>query len=214
MRSADDAYRNLKCERPRMNSLRALTPAVVLWRCDPALAHGSPIAGVGGLYGGLIHPVLVPAHALALVALGLLISQQSQGKRLAPLMVFGMALTVALVAIAFSIGEIAAGKVLLASVAISGTLVALAFPVPILILGPLAAVTGAMIGLDSPPEVNSIGEAIVILIGIGLGGCIGLAFVVECASYLTRGWQQMGMRVLGSWIAASAMLIITVYLTR
>ena len=198
-----------------MNALRVFTLTAVLCRFDPALAHGgTPMLHVDGLFGGLIQPVLVPAHALALVALGLLISQQSKDKRLAPLVLFGMALTAALVAIAFPVGAIAAGVVLVASVAISGALVALAVPTPTLILGPLAAVTGAAIGLDSPPEVISIGEAIIILIGTGLGGCIGLAFVVECASCLTRGWQQMGMRVLGSWIAASAMLIVTVYLTR
>jgi len=28
------------------------------------------VAGVGGFYGGLMHPLLVPAHGLALVAWG------------------------------------------------------------------------------------------------------------------------------------------------
>ena len=35
--------------------------------------------------------------------------------------------------------------------------------------------TGAAIAPDSPPQVISNGEAIVILIGTGRGGCIGLA---------------------------------------
>jgi urease accessory protein len=176
--------------------------------CDPACAHA--IEGIGGFYGGLLHPVLTPTHGLALLALGLLIGQQPADKRRFPQMLFGLALAAALLALAFAVGETQAGAVLLAAVAIMGALVAAAFRLPIVVLGPLAAVAGAAIGLDSPPEVISFQEAVVTLIGTGLGGSIALGLVVEVAGRMARDWQLIGVRVLGSWTAASAMLAIAV----
>jgi hypothetical protein len=69
---------------------------------------------------------------------------------------------------------------------------------------------GAAIGLDSPPDVSSIQEAIVMLIGTGFGAAIGLGLVVEGTARMARDWQRIGVRVLGSWTAASALLAIAV----
>jgi urease accessory protein len=187
--------------------------AVLLWQCHPALAL-TPIEGLGGLYEGLLHPLLTPTHGLALLGLGLLIGQQPAGKRLLPLTLFALALAAGLLALAFAVGETAAGDVLLTAGAISGVLVAAAFRLPILVLGPLAVVMGTAIGLDSPPDVVSIEEAIVMLIGTGLGASVALGLVVEGAARMARGWQRIGVRVLGSWTAASALLAIAVRFAR
>jgi urease accessory protein len=184
---------------------------IVLAGCRPAAAH-TPIEGLGGFYGGLLHPALTPTHGLALLGLGLLIGQQPAGRRLIPQMLFALALAVGLLALALAVGETAAGAVLLAAVAISGALVAAAFRLPIWVLGPLAVAIGGAIGLDSPPEVISFLEAIVVLIGTGLGAAIALGLVVEGAARMARDWQQIGVRVLGSWTAASALLAIAVRL--
>jgi urease accessory protein len=165
-------------------------------------------------FGGLLHPVLTPTHGLALLGLGLLIGQQPADKRLLPLMLFASALAAGLLALAFAVGETAAGDALLAAVAITGALVAIAVPLPLLVLGPLAAATGGAIGLDSPPEVISLQEAVAMLIGTGLGALIGLGLVIECGSRLAREWQLIGVRVLGSWTAAVALLAIAVRFTR
>jgi urease accessory protein len=181
---------------------------VVLAGCAPAFAH--TIEGLGGFYGGLLHPVLTPTHALALLGLGLLIGQQPADKRTLPQLLFAPALAAALLALALAVGETPAGAVLLACVAISGALVAAAFRLSLYVLGPLAVVTGAAIGLDSPPEVVSYQDAVVMLIGTGLGASIALGLVVEGASRMARDWQLIGVRVLGSWTAASALLAIAV----
>jgi hydrogenase/urease accessory protein HupE len=164
--------------------------------------------------GGLLHPVLTPTHGLALLGLGLLIGQQPANKRPLPLMLFVLALAAGLLALAFAVGETPAGDVLLAGVAISGVLVAAAFRLPILVLGPLASVVGAAIGLDSPPEVVSLQEAVLMLIGTGIGASIALWLVVEGAARMAGDWQQIGVRVLGSWTAASALLAIAVRFAR
>ena len=164
--------------------------------------------------GGLLHPVLTPSHALALLGLGLLIGQQPADKRPLPLMLFVLALAAGLLVLAFAVGETPAGDVLLAAVAISGVLVAAAFRLPILLLGPLAAVVGAAIGLDSPPDVVSLREAVRMLIGTGIGASIALTLVIAGAARMARDWQQIGVRVLGSWTAASALLAIAVRFAR
>jgi hydrogenase/urease accessory protein HupE len=44
--------------------------AVLLASTTPALAH-SPIMGIGGVLGGILHALLIPEHGLSLLALGL-----------------------------------------------------------------------------------------------------------------------------------------------
>jgi urease accessory protein len=166
--------------------------------------------GLGGFYGGLLHPLLTPTHALALLGLGLLIGQPLAQKRWLPLTLFASALAAGLIALALAVGETPAGTVLLACTAISGALVAAAFPLPFVLLATLAAAMGAAIGLDSPPEVVSLQEAVAMLIGTGLGATIALGVVAEGAARMARDWQRIGVRVLGSWTAASALLAIAV----
>jgi HupE/UreJ protein len=185
---------------------------IVLLQCDPASAQA--IEFLDGFYGGLLHPVLTPTHGLALLGLGLLIGQQPADKRRLPQLLFVLALAGGLVGLALAVGETPAGDVLLVGVALSGALVAGAFRLPLLVLGPLALAIGAAIGLDSPPEVISVQEGVVMLIGTGLGATIGLALVVEAAARMARDWQRIGVRVLGSWTAASALLAIAVRFAR
>jgi urease accessory protein len=170
------------------------------------------VESLGGFYGGLLHPVLTPTHALGLLGLGLLIGQHPARKRVVSLTLFALALAAGLIALALAVGETAAGTVLLAGIAASGALVAAAFRLPLLVLGALAAAMGAAIGLDSPPEVISYEKAIAMLIGTGLGATIGLGLVIVGTARMARDWQRIGVRVLGSWTAASALLAIAVRL--
>jgi len=100
------------------------------------------------------------------------------------------------------------------TVAITGLLVASALRLPLLVVGTLAVVVGAAMGLDSPPEVISLAEAVAMLIGTGLGALIALVVVIAGASLIRRDWQRIGVRVLGSWTAASALLAIAVRFAR
>jgi urease accessory protein len=169
---------------------------------------------LGGFLAGLLHPVLTPTHALALVGLGLLIGQQPASKRWRPPVIFAVALAIGLVALALAVGETPANDVLLGAVAITGVLVAAALRLPLLLVGSLAAVMGAAIGLDSPPEMVSLDAAVAMLIGTCLGALFALFLVIAAVSWLTRDWQRIGVRVLGSWTAASALLAIAVRFAR
>jgi urease accessory protein len=183
----------------------ALALAVSLTIVGPALAH-SPVPGVGGFPGGLLHPVFVPAHLLALIGLGLFIGQQNA--RLLAVLCFAGGVAAGLGAIASAVGQTPANTVLLAAAAITGALTALAFAMPRAVGWLLAAVIGVAIGLDSPPQVISVTEATLMLIGTGIGAVVVLIVIAAAAAALRREWQRIGMRVLGSWTAASAILVL------
>jgi urease accessory protein len=192
---------------PRLPAVALLLAAT----SAPAFAH-VPIEGVGGFAGGLLHPILVPAHALSLAALGLFIGQQREHR--VPLAVFAVALAAGLIAIAFAVGATPAENILLAGAMLTSVLVAAAWPPPQPIGWLLAAVTGAALGLDSPPQAITIAEGNAMLAGTAVGACLVVLAAAACGSFARRNWQKIGVRILGSWIAASAMLVLAAALTR
>jgi urease accessory protein len=169
---------------------------------------------MSAVVGGLLHPLLVSAHALALLALGLLIGQQDAGRRLIPWLSFTAGTAAGLAAIAFAVRQTSAFDVLLAVTALSAGLVALARPLPVVLCAALAAVVGIALGLDSPPQAISLARASAMLIGSGLGACLLLAAVTAGTLHCTREWQRIGVRILGSWIAASAILVLALRFAR
>jgi urease accessory protein len=164
--------------------------------------------------GGLLHPLLVPTHALALVALGLLIGQQSRGRRPIPLTSFVAGLAAGLAALALAVRQSFAPDALLAAAGLSAGLVALGQPLPVLVGAPLAGLAGVALGLDSPPQAISLARASAALIGTALGACLVLAVALAVAMRCTRQWQRIGVRVVGSWIAASAILVLAMRLAQ
>jgi urease accessory protein len=167
---------------------------------------------MSGLIGGLLHPFAVPVHVLALVAIGLLIGRQSE--RLIPLAAFVAGLASGLGALALAFATTSAANILLAATILSALLVALAYQVPALVSVPLVATAGIALGLDSPPEAISIAAAVAMLIGTGIGASLAIAIVAVGTGRLCRPWQQIGVRILGSWIAASAILVLALRFVR
>ena len=189
--------------------VRAVLIIVALTAADVAVAHAPMGEGVSG---GLLHPYLVPAHAMSLVALGLFIgSRRDQG---IPLLAFAAALIGGLVALTFAIAETPAAEILLGNTGLLGVLLAADWNPPKPLGWMIAAVTGGMIALDSPPETISVQEADLMLLGTGLGALSALGAVIGGAGYLTRPWQRLGVRIVGSWIAASAILVLALTLVR
>jgi urease accessory protein len=167
---------------------------------------------------GMLQPLALPTHALALLALGLLISQQHARRRLLLSAAFVAGLAAGLAAIALAVGPTPAADVVLAAAGLAGLLVAIGRPLPALGCALLVAVAGAALGLDSPPQATSIAAGTIMLIGTGSGASLALAFVVAGAGALAGAqglaWPRIGVRVLGSWIAASAMLVLALRFAR
>jgi hydrogenase/urease accessory protein HupE len=180
---------------------------------DAAMAD-APFKGAGNFYGGLLHPLFVPAHVLAVVSTGLLIGRQRPRLRwLAPAS-YVVGLAVGFAAMMSAYAPQFAAEVLLAAAAVSGGLVAFARPLPEILACALALTTGLALAFDSPPSVISVRDANVILIGTFCGAIVLLFAVVKVTSALRREWQRIGTRIFGSWIAASAVLVLTLQLAR
>jgi urease accessory protein len=185
----------------------------VLLNADPALAH-STIPGATGFIGGLLHPFVAPAHLMALGALGLLLGQQAARERTVLLAIFAVALAAGVAAIASALAAQNPDVAVLAAAAILGLLVALARPVPLIGVVPVLFVTGVAIELDSVPQEISVAETLLALAGTSVTVFLISTLLATLMACLRRDWQRIAMRIVGSWIAASAMLVLVLRLAK
>ena len=179
---------------------------------EPALAH-VPFEGLSDLYNGILHPVFVPAHLLLLIAAGLYLGKHGSKVIPAVLMVFILFTTAGLVAAGFSIGG-EVESLLLGGSVILGILVSANFGVPTPLCLIVAALTGFTIGLDSAQEVLTGKAKIFSLIGSGFGICLLFLYPLAFADHFSdKNWQKIGIRIVGSWVAASSFLVLALSLS-
>ena len=194
--------------KPRASSLCAL--AVVLLAAGlyvtPALAH-APIKGIGAFYNGLLHPMLVPAHLLLIVGLGLLLGQHTARTRHYGWFVFVAAFWIGL-AVGQALAMTVPQAILLALALLVGGCVALELPLGAWPLAVVMAVAGVGIGFDSRPDTVQQREIWAVLSGTAVGGVLLLSYVGGLVVCLARPWQRIGVRVAGSWTAASAGIVL------
>jgi urease accessory protein len=164
------------------------------------------------LFAGLLHPLIVPAHVLAVAALALLIGQQ--GWRRSVPIAFSVATLIGLGAIAMAYVPQFIEEALLVLAAITGLLVVLAWPLPQAPGVLLAAAIGLSLALDSPPEALALMQANLTLLGTALGALLLLLVLLQGTARLRHHWQRIGARILGSWIAAIAILVLALRLWR
>jgi urease accessory protein len=178
----------------------------------PALAH-SPIQGIGKFYGGLLHPLLVPPHALALLLFALLIGQCGVRAMRFTYPPFLAALAVGLVLAGFDLSLFFPPEpALLVAACTCGLLVALQWSPPLWLCAVLGAALGLLIGIDSGVTGYTRQETFAALLGSWLGAALGLVLVAGLVEPLARPWQRVAVRVLGSWGTASAVLVLAMAL--
>lgn len=170
-----------------------------------ALAH-DVIAGPGYL-NGLLHPLLVPAHALCLLAFGLMAGQQNHHLILAWLFLVALLAGIAVVMFGtFPIDMIPVA--LLACAATAGLLTALGHPLPWGVPTAILAAGAVALIADSVPSIVSQDETIRALRGTAATAIVVMTLIAHAVSKLTRDWQRIGVRIVGSWTAASALLVL------
>jgi urease accessory protein len=194
-----------------MKNMMRLLFALLL-ACMPGLvlAH-APIEGMDSFYNGVLHPVLVPAHLLAIVSAGLLIGQQGVKRMQPPLIVFLLVLIAALtvtgqtdLALPESNGEM----LLLSMAVLCGVLVAIGMRLSLIPLMAIASVTALLVGFDSSqPELQGRAK-LAILTGTGVGAFLLILYAAAAAEFANRAWQKIGIRILGSWATASAFIVL------
>jgi len=197
-----------------MRRLAGLAVALpVLLPIEEACAHPA-FAGATGFYGGLLHPLFVPTHAIAVLSLGLLIGPQMPHGRWPVALAYAAGLGIGFAAMILAFAPRFSAEALLAITAIVGALVALARVLPWPIVCVLALAVGIALAFDSSPGGISVREANVIIVGTFCGAVILLWVILVVVASFRREWQKLGMRILGSWIAASAVLALVWQLAR
>jgi len=77
----------------------------------------------------------------------------------------------------------------------------------------ITAVAGFVIGLDSTQETLNGKAKLVAIFGSGVGIYFFSLYPVAFADYFSaKPWQKIGIRVLGSWLAASSLLVLALSL--
>jgi hypothetical protein len=155
-----------------------------------------------------------PTHLLAVAALGLFAGQYAQRFPASVLAAFAAGLLTGSVAVATAIRENPAVLALPVLAAITASLVVIAHPMPSWLAGLLAFAAGAALALNSPPHEITIAAAIAAQAGFAAAALGFLAIVTFIASRAASSWHRIGVRVAGSWIAASAILVLALRLAR
>jgi hypothetical protein len=103
---------------------------------------------------------------------------------------------------------------LLTVAALAGVAVAVARPVPQAARTIAAFLAGGLIALNSPPQAITIPSAIAAQIGSAIAALATLAVVTAIAMKAERPWSRIALRIIGSWIAASAILALALKIPR
>ena len=187
-----------------------LAALVLLGAAGPAAAH-APIPGIGVFLSGAVHPFIAPALLLSLTALGLLLGQRAQGRieRVrVPFIAYGAALAVGLLLNAWS-GDVDTDRLLLTCGALAAIAVALAWVLPASVNTTLSAVIGLATGLASAPSGVDGRAYAAMLAGTVIASLLLPGWVVAVVSEIERVWLRIAVRVLGSWLAAAALLVLS-----
>lgn len=177
-----------------------------------ARAH-SPIEGIGTFYGYMLHTLVVPAHALLIVGVTLVLGQQRLPEARMGLTVLAVAFVAGLTISSAGWGGATKEWQLLAGALMVGSAVSIGRKLPLAAVLPAAAAAGLALGLDSAPAEAALGERPLATAGL-ISGTLGLALVLTGLTVgLNKHWQRIGIRVAGSWIVAVSILVLSLSLT-
>ena len=180
-----------------------------------AQAHTN-FPGLGEFASGFLHPLTTPLHLLVLLPLGLSLGQHAPLRIQGPAAVFAAGAAAGLlVTVIDPLGGFYPPWLIAVGLGV-GAGVALGVPLPAWVRLGTCAVAALMLGLDSGVEAATPAVATAKILAatwVSLVLC-----VVNAAFYASLlpevRWVRIGVRVLGSWIVAIAMLMLAFALRR
>lgn len=165
--------------------------------------------GIGAFYGGILHPVLVLPHLLAIMAFALLVGQRGIRAMQFTYPPYLLALAVGLTLAGFALQpSMATEPMLLVFAALCGLLVAAQWPLSASMCAVFGGLLGLIVGMDSGVDDMPRRETFGALLGCWLGAALLLVIVAGVSEMVRIPWQRVGVRVIGSWITASATLVL------
>ena len=166
---------------------------------------------------GVMHPLVMPAHLILLIALGLLAGQQSVRAVTAGCITLVLSLAAACMATVQFRLSLEPEVALLLSAVVAGGLVALRLSLPTWPILLLALIAGLLIGLDSSaPRIPGLrGDKVhALLAGTVLSASITALVCALFALMVRNLLEGIVLRVLGAWITAGALLVLALYVVR
>ncbi len=169
--------------------------------------------GIGAFYGGMLHPLLVLPHLLALTVFGLMLGQGGIRAMRFAYPPYLLALAIGLFVAGFEVQPaLPYEETLLVLATLCGLVVAARRTPPAIALAVFAAVLALLVGMDSGVADMDRRKTFGALLGCWLGAVLLLIVVAGVAEMAQRAWQQVAVRVVGSWTAASALLVLALAL--
>jgi len=171
-----------------------------------AVAH-LPTIGLGPVYDGIFHLLLSPEDLLPVIALALLCGQRGApyGRRalwLVPLAWFAGGL------FGLFVGNNHGAALTWVSFLLLGGLVATNARIPLRLLTALAALFGCFHGYLDGAGINRFDDGAYALVGLALAVFVVVALFASLVVPLRQQWARVAVRVAGSWIAASGLLML------
>jgi len=177
-----------------------------------ASAH-MPIKGINDFYSGFLHPLFVPAHLLLLVSFGLLIGQKRLSNNSMVLGIYASAVAIGLL-FAWFFGDEKEIYVLYIATLI-GLLIVSNLSVGLNFILFVSAWVGLILGMDSAQETLMGKSRFASLFGSGMAIYFLALYPMTLAEYLQKkSWGKIGIRIIGSWVATSAILVLALSLKR
>ncbi len=171
------------------------------------------MAGIGEFYGGMLHPLLVLPHVLALTVFGLVLGQSGIRAMQFAYPPYMLALAVGLFLAGFEASPAPPfEEILLLLAMLCGIVVAAQRTPSASVLAVFAGLLALLIGMDSGVSDMDRRETFAALLGCWLGAVLLLILVAGVAEMAHQAWQHVALRVVGSWTAASAVLVLALAL--
>ena len=173
----------------------------------PAWAHLNS-TGLGPVYDGAAHFLTSPEDLLAALALALWAGARGAGHGRRTLFVLPSAWLLASL-LGMTMAAIS-GSALISAVWLLalGALLAIDLALPLRVATALAALLGLQRGFLNGSGVEQSANGIVALIGLGSAVFVVVALAAALVVGLRAAWARVAVRVIGSWIAASGLLLL------
>lgn len=193
-----------------MKKLSAATLHVALLiLATPAQAH-LVNTRFGDFYAGFVHPITALEHIVPWLALGLLIGSQPEQRGRWGLASFACGLSIGLLMSVFWGGYDVSTMVNYTSFVILGALLALALPLPTIMLAAITLSFGISHGYGNGAGISDDTNIFLYVPGVVTSGYLIALFLASLTTELSARWEPVaiGVRAIGSWVLAIGIMLI------
>ena len=173
----------------------------------PSVAAAHPIKGVDDFYAGMLHPLTALEFLLPWIALALFAGQQGRRAALLTLGMFPLALMSGAVLALIVPLPAWVPEINLALIPLLGLAVALALSCPSTVTVLLVTVVGLLHGLANGSEITAAMSPWRFIPGLAAVAILVLTYGIGLVRSLEKPWTRIAVRVAGSWIAATGIMV-------